>query len=123
VEWKSEAYTLQEHTILTEFDPSLELEAGELVADATYLNMVLRAPLWCTPSESNTTVQAKQVLAANLNMLCILDSNKVPRGCNKREVKRLEGKWLHDADHEENLDERMCGSRGNNKCQIQQKWG
>jgi hypothetical protein len=107
VEWKSEAYTLQEDTILTEFDPPLELEAGELVADATYLNLVPRAPLWYTPSESNTTVRVKQVLAANLNMLCISHSNKVPRGCNKREVERLEGKRLHDADHEEIRDEIM----------------
>jgi hypothetical protein len=45
----------------------------------------------------------KQVLAASLNMLGI----SVPRGCNKREVERLEGKRLHDADHEEIPDERM----------------
>jgi hypothetical protein len=107
VEWKSEAYTLQEDTVLTEFDPPLKLEAGELVADATYLNMVPRAPLWYTPSESTTTVRVKQVLVAKLNMLSTSEGNKVPRGCNKREVERLGGKRLVDADHEEILDERM----------------
>ena len=107
VEWKSEAYTLQEDTVLTEFDPPLELQAGELVVDATYLNLVPRAPLWYTPSKLNTTVRVKQVLAVSLNTLGISDGNKVPRGCNKREVERLEGKRLHDADHEEILDERM----------------
>ena len=66
VEWKSEAYTLQEDTVLTEFDPPLELQAGELVVDATYLNKVPRAPLWYTRSKLNTTVLVKQVLAANL---------------------------------------------------------
>ena len=75
--------------------------------DATYLNLVPRAPLWYTPSKLNTTVRVKQVLAVSLNMLGISDGNKVPRGCNKREVERLEGKRLHDADHEEILDERM----------------
>lgn len=40
-------------------------------------------------------------------MLDISDGNKVPRGCNKKEVERLEGKRLHDADHKEILDERM----------------
>jgi hypothetical protein len=107
VEWKSEAYTLQEDKVLTEFDPPLELQAGELVVNATYLNLVPRAPLWYTQSELSTTVRVKQVLAANLNMLGISDSNKVPRGCNKKEVERLEGKRLHDVDHEEILDERM----------------
>ena len=98
---------LQEDTVITEFVPPFELQAGELVVDATYLNLVPRAPLWYTPSELNTTVRVKQVLAASLNMLGISDGNKVPRGCNKREVERLEGKRLHDADHEEILDERM----------------
>jgi hypothetical protein len=107
VEWTSEAYTLQEDTALTEFDPPLQLQAGELVVDATYLNPVPRAPLWYTRSQLNTTVRVKQVLAVNLNMLDISDDNKVPRGCNKREVERLKGKRLHDADHEEILDERM----------------
>ena len=45
VEWRSEAYTLQEDTVLTEFDPPLELQAGELVVDATYLKLVPRAKL------------------------------------------------------------------------------
>ena len=98
---------LQEDTVLTDFDPPLELQAGGLVVDATYLNLVPRAPLWYTPSKLNTTVRVKQVLAASLNMLGISDGNKVTRGCNKREVERLEGKRLHDADHEEILDERM----------------
>jgi hypothetical protein len=49
----------------------------------------------------------KQVLVANLNMIEISDGNKVPRCCNKKEVERLEVKWVHDADHEKNLDERM----------------
>jgi predicted Fe-S protein YdhL (DUF1289 family) len=107
VEWKSEVYTLQEYTILTEFDPPLELEAGKLVVDATYLNAVPRAPLWYTKSDLNTTVRVKQILAADLTMLCISDGNKVPRGCNKKEVERLQGKRLHDANHEEILEERM----------------
>jgi hypothetical protein len=107
VEWKSEPYTLQEDTELTEFDPPLELQAGELVADATYLNSVPRAPLWYTKSVLNTTVRVKQVLAAKLNLLEISDENKVPRGCNKKEVERLEGKRLKDADHKDILDERM----------------
>ena len=98
---------LQEDTVITEFVPPFELQAGELVVDATYLNLVPRAPLWYTPSKLNTTVRVKQVLAVSLNMLGISDGNKVPRGCNKRKVERLEGKRLHDADHEEILDERM----------------
>ena len=40
-------------------------------------------------------------------MLSISEGNKVPRSCNKREVERLGGKRLVDADHEEILDERM----------------
>lgn len=52
VEWKSKAYTLQEDTVLTEFVPPLELQAGELVVDAMYLNLVPRAPLsWYTQSD------------------------------------------------------------------------
>jgi hypothetical protein len=49
----------------------------------------------------------KQVLAANLLLRDISDDNKVPRGCNKKEVERLEGKRLCDADHEDILEERM----------------
>ena len=98
---------MQEDTVLTEFDPPLELQAGELVVDATYLNLVPRAPLWYTPSTLTTMVRVKRVLAASLNMLAISDANKVPKGCNKKEVERLGGKRLDDADHEEILDERM----------------
>ena len=46
VQFTSEPYTLQEATLLTEYEPPLQLDEGELVCEATYFEKVPRARFW-----------------------------------------------------------------------------
>jgi hypothetical protein len=52
-----------------------------------------------------TTVQMKQVVAADLFMEPISTVNNLPNTCNKPETRRLGAKHVSDDQHEEILDE------------------
>jgi hypothetical protein len=61
---------------------------------------------WYTPSENMTTVQMKQVVAADLFMELISIVNNLPNICNKpAEARRSGAKHVSDDQHEEILDE------------------
>jgi hypothetical protein len=65
------------------------------------------APLagnWYTPSEMKTTVQMKQIVAADLFLDPISNVNKLPNTCNKTEARRLGAKHVSDDEHKEIYD-------------------
>jgi hypothetical protein len=101
VEWSSSPYTLQEDVELDEFDPPLRLSAGELVVDAHYYNKVPTTRKWYTRSALATVVRMKQVVAADLEMHSISDTNKLPSVCSrhtKREATSKGAKRVADDD-------------------------
>jgi hypothetical protein len=111
VKWTSEPYTLQEDKLLTEYTPAMRIPAGTLVCDAEYYNKVPGASLWYTPTqgdERNTVVRVQQVVAADLTMMPISDSNKLPAGMskkNKQEATKQNALRLESDEHDMVLDE------------------
>jgi hypothetical protein len=72
---------------------------------ASWHNKVPRARNWYTPSENMTTVQMKQVVAADLFMEPISTVNNLPNTCNKPEARRLGAKRVSDKEHDKILEE------------------
>ena len=105
VKWTTYPYTLQEDTLLKEYDPPQLVKAGELVCEGTYLNQVGRARQWYTPSALFTTVRMQQVIAPCLALLPISTQNKLPNTCNKKEAKKYGAKRISNEDHDMLLDE------------------
>jgi hypothetical protein len=67
------------------------IPAGELVADASWMNEVPRARNWFTPSLMQTTTRMRQTaVVADLNLHPI----SLPNTCNKAEAKRLGAKHV-----------------------------
>jgi hypothetical protein len=60
---------------------------------------------WYTPSENMTTVQMKQVVAADFFMEPISNVNNPPNTCNKPEARRLGAKCVSEKEHEEIMEE------------------
>jgi hypothetical protein len=96
---------LVDATLLTEFDPPIQLQEGELVARAKYFNKVPWANRWYTPSEVETTVRLQQVLAPDLTLQPISEENKLPNTCDRRKAEQLGAKRVSNRDHDLILDE------------------
>ena len=107
VKFTSIAYTLQADVDLEEYTPAMRIKAGELVCDAEYFN----TSGWYTPTQGEgrkTKVRVQQVLAANLNLAPISESNKLPAGMNKKkksEATKLKALHLDQHEHDLILDE------------------
>jgi hypothetical protein len=78
VEWTSKSYTLQE-----EMD---ELQEGELVCDAMYLNPVGWARKWYTPGTGQTIIHIQHVVTGDIRLLEPSATVKLPRTCNQQEA-------------------------------------
>jgi hypothetical protein len=85
VEWTSVPYTIQENVELTEYDPPIQIERGELVCDGKYWNKVPRAKLWYTrPTEPlPTVVRMQQVVSSKVELESISEMNKLPHTCDR----------------------------------------
>ena len=97
VEWCGLPYTLQED--------SDEIQAGDLVCEATYLNQVERAPYWYTPSDMTTVVRLQHVVGADLEMNQPSASIKLPSNCKHKDAVRKGARRLSVYSHELLLDE------------------
>ena len=97
VEWCGLPYTLQED--------SDEIQAGDLVCEATYLNLVERAPYWYTPSDMTTVVRLQHVVGADLEMNQPSASIKLPSNCKHKDAVRKGARRLSVYSHELLLDE------------------
>jgi hypothetical protein len=90
-------YTLQEATLLTEYEPPLQLEEGKLVCKAKYFMKVPRARFWYMPMDMMTvermdmmTVECVQpVILTELQLLEPTPKNPLPNTCKKREQRGL----------------------------------
>jgi hypothetical protein len=100
---------VQEATVLEGYEPSIEIEAGEIVVRRFYMNEAPRANNWFTPSSEEIVVRLSQILHPNLKLVPESpDSNngpKLPAGCNKKQARELGTKLLLIADHNALLDE------------------
>jgi hypothetical protein len=105
VEWIGLPMILVDATLLTEFDPPIMLQEGELVARAKYFNKVPRANRWYTTSEVETTVRLQQVLAPDLTLQPISEENRLPNSCDRRKAAQLGAKRVSNSDHHSILDE------------------
>jgi hypothetical protein len=108
VEWAGEPYTLQEETVLNEYEPPIILPEGELVCEAKYWSQVPRAKRWFTPSQTGdtrTVVRLQQVVASRVRLIAISATNKMPNTCDKRTATRLGARKLHPEDHEAMVEE------------------
>ena len=110
VSWQSEPYTLQEYTMLTDFNPPIQLSAGKFVADAVYYNQVPFAWQWYTLLDLKTKVQMKQVVVPDLILHPISEENKLPskRVMQQRKATELGTKRIDDDDHDMILEEKAC---------------
>jgi hypothetical protein len=104
VEWVGLPMILVDATLLTEFDPPIQLQEGELVATAKYWNKVPRANCWYTPSEVTTTVRLQHVLAADLPLEPISKENKLPNTCHQRKATQLGAQRVSKTNHDLVLD-------------------
>ena len=59
---------------------------------------------WCIPEEAATIVRVQQVVAPDLLLVAISETNKLPRNCNKQEALRLGAKRIPDDLHDDILD-------------------
>ena len=100
--WTSEAYELEADDELKEFTPAIKLKAGELVANATYLNRVPRAKQFYTePSEVlRTKVRVQQVVGTNLVLEPLGANVKLPNTCDKKKATKLNARRLTNECHE-----------------------
>ena len=63
---------------------------------------------WYTPmpeGEGDTTLRMKQVLMADINLVEILDNNKLSKGCNKNRAKDLGALRIKEDDIDELIEE------------------
>ena len=117
VMWTSDPYTLQEDVELAEYTPAMKIKAGELVCDAEYYNPVRGARLWYTRELSEgrkTLVRLAQVVAADLQLAPVSETNKLPSAMpqkNKKAAKDLGAVRLADAAHEVIKDEIVLRER------------
>jgi hypothetical protein len=105
VQFTSEPYTLQEATLLTEYEPPLQLEEGELVCEATYFEKVPRARFWYTPTEMTTVLRVQQVVATKIELVEPSPTNPLPNTCKKRDAERLGARKITVSDHDDIIDE------------------
>jgi hypothetical protein len=105
----SDVYTLQQDIELKEYDPPMILKAGELVVNADYYNKVPGAQLWYTHNKvDKTVVRVQQVVAADLHVAPISETNKLPPGMNKKnkaDATKQKAIKVSSEDHELILDE------------------
>jgi len=80
---------------------------GDMVCDAVYYNKVLRAKGWYTRSTPGikVVVRMQHVVAANLLLEAIDESNKLPNACNKKHAAQLGAMRISDHDHEVIMEE------------------
>lgn len=100
VRWIGEPYNIEQDTELTDFDPPMILQSGELVCDAIYFNTVPRANHWYTPSTNRTKVRLQQVLLADATLEVESQTNPLPNSCRKIEARRQGAKKLLQSDHD-----------------------
>jgi hypothetical protein len=107
VEWTSVPYTVQDNVELTEYDPPIQIEKGELVCDGKYWNKVPRAKLWYTrPTEPlPTVVRMQQVVSSKVELESISELNQLPHNCDRRTATHLGAKRISNEDHDEMLEE------------------
>ena len=88
VEWIGSPFTSQETKVL--------------LCDAVYYNKVPRAPGWYTRSNPPhiETHELNHVISADLPMIPISDSNKLPNGCAKAIAKRMGAIKLSEDSHD-----------------------
>ena len=88
VEWIGSPFTSQETKVL--------------LCDAVYYNKVPRAPGWYTRSNPPhiETHELNHVISADLPMIPISDSNKLPNGCAKAIAKRMGAMKLSEDSHD-----------------------
>jgi hypothetical protein len=107
VEWTSIPYTVQENVELTEYDPPIQIEKGELVCNGKYWNKVPQAKLWYTrPTEPlPTVVRMQQVVSSKVELESISKMNQLPHTCDRRTATHLGAKRIRNEDHDEMLEE------------------
>ena len=102
---------MQEAVTLTEYEPAIEIEVGELVCDAEYYNKVAGAVSWYTPTQGEgrkTVVRVQQVLAADLQLAPISADVKLPPAMHKKKKEQateLGARRLDNHDRDLILDE------------------
>ena len=87
LKFTSAPYTQQEDAELTEYTPAIRVKAGELLSTAEYYNTVPGARGWYTPTEGaekKTIVRVQQVVAPDLTLAPISETNKLPSGMSKK---------------------------------------
>ena len=106
MEWKQEMDLIQWCGLpYTSQEESDEIQAGELVCEATYLNPVERAPYWYTPSDIATVVRLQHVVGADLEMNQPSPLIKLPSNCKRKDALRKGAMRLSENYHELLLDE------------------
>jgi hypothetical protein len=83
VEFTSKPYTHQEATLLTEYEPPLQLEEGKLVWEAKYYKKVPHTRLWYMLTDMMTVVHVQQVILTELQLLEPSPINPLPNTCKK----------------------------------------
>ena len=117
VKWTSDPYTLQEDVELPEYTPAMKIKAGALVCDAEYYNKLPQARLWYTPTkgeERKTLVRMVQVVAADLKLAPISETNALPsnmKKANKNTALKLGAVRLTNEAHEVIQDEIVLRER------------
>jgi hypothetical protein len=92
---------------LTEYDPPIKIDKGELVCDGRYWNKVPRAKLWYTPPAEplDTVVRMQQVVSSKVELEAISEMNKLPITCDRQAAIVLGAKRIRNEDHDEMLEE------------------
>ena len=103
VQWTGTPHCLQEDTTLDTFEPPMHLKKGELVCEARFLNAMTCGDHWHgEPSEElHTLVRMQHVVATDLVLEPVSESNPFPLGARKRlDVAALRPVKLSEEDHE-----------------------
>ena len=96
--------------MLSDYDPPMFVKKGDLLAEATYLDIVPRAPDWWCPINQTVTVRVQQVLAGSVQLMDHSSSNQLPRTCNRSEAIQKGSKKLCLEDREKILHEILVRS-------------
>mmetsp|Transcript_39227 Transcript_39227/g.95297 ORF Transcript_39227/g.95297 Transcript_39227/m.95297 type:complete len:477 (-) Transcript_39227:173-1603(-) len=107
--WTSLPYTLQEDKLLQEYDPPMQIKAGEHVCDASYWNLVPRARFWYTPDMSEqgkTVVRLQQILHPAVLLEAEGPGIALPNTCRKADARAKGARKLNASSHDQVLDEK-----------------